>query len=140
MDRCQSSPTRQIEATADRALCYRWRDHHDISAARQLAGRYRWLVIELADSYRDSGLPTEDLTAEGSMGLMRAICRFDPDRGLGFATFGTWWVNTALQDFVRSSTEPRSSSASVLPPAPGRAAGWLSSVSEPSSCSGSFGS
>jgi hypothetical protein len=68
---------RQRAAAADAALGYRWRDQHDISAARQLAGRYRWLVAELADSYRDSGLPWQDLIAEGSVGLMRAICRFD---------------------------------------------------------------
>src|SRR5260221_9579304 len=98
-----SVATRRLKVAADRALGYRWRDRHDISAARELASRYRWLVVELADSYRDSGLPPEDLTAEGAVGLMRAICRFDPDRGVGFATFGTWWVNAALQDYVRTS-------------------------------------
>jgi RNA polymerase sigma-32 factor len=95
--------SRQRTAAADAALGYRWRDQHDISAARQLAGRYRWLVAELADSYRDSGLPWQDLIAEGSVGLMRAICRFDPDRGVGFATSGTWWVNATLQEYVRTS-------------------------------------
>ena len=117
MELCQSSDTtstlsryaratmapRSLEVTSDEALCQGWRDHHDISAARQLADRYRWLVVEVADSYRDSGLPAEDLAAEGSIGLMRAICRFDPDRGLAFATFGSWWVNAALQHYVRTS-------------------------------------
>ena len=92
------------EDTADETLCLRWRDRHDISAAHQLAKRHRRLVVELAEIYRPSGLPWNDLTGEGQLGLMRAICRFDPDRGVGFATYATWWVTVSLQSYVQKNS------------------------------------
>ena len=89
-----------LENPSDETLCRRWRDRHDISAARQLAKRHRRLVLELAEIYRPSGLPWDDLTGEGQLGLMRAICRFDPDQGVGFTTHATWRVIVTLQDYV----------------------------------------
>jgi DNA-binding winged helix-turn-helix (wHTH) protein len=89
-----------LENAADETLCHRWRDRHDISAARQLAKRYRRLVVQLAEIHRPSGLPWDDLTGEGQLGLMRALCRFDPDQGVGFATYATWWVAFTLQEYV----------------------------------------
>jgi DNA-directed RNA polymerase specialized sigma subunit len=85
---------------ADETLCRRWREGHDISAALQLAKRHRRIVLELAEIYRRSGLPWDDLTGEGQLGLMRAICRFDPDQGVGFAIYATWWVTVTLQAYV----------------------------------------
>ena len=69
-------------------------------AARQLAKRHKRLVLELAEIYRPSGLPWDDLTGEGQLGLMRAICRFDPDQHIGFATCAAWWVMVTLQEYV----------------------------------------
>ena len=93
-----------LENAADETLCVRWRDRHDISAAHQLAKRHRRLVVELAQIYRPSGLPWNDLTGEGHLGLMRAICRFDPDQGVGFATYATWWVTVSLQSYVQKNS------------------------------------
>jgi DNA-binding winged helix-turn-helix (wHTH) protein len=90
----------RLENAADETLCHRWRDHHDISAAHQLAKRYRRLVVRLAEIHRASGLPWDDLTGEGQLGLMRALCRFDPDQGVGFTTYATWWVAFTLQEYV----------------------------------------
>src|SRR5215469_2251977 len=92
------------ENAADETLCLRWRDRHDISAAHQLAKRHRRLIVELAEIYRPSGLPWNDLTGEGQLGLMRAICRFDPDQGVGFATYATWWVTVSLQSYVQKNS------------------------------------
>ena len=75
--RCTVQNSRE---NADETLCHRWRDRHDISAADQLAKRHWRLVAELAEIYRPSGLPWNDLIGEGQLGLMRAICRFDPDQ------------------------------------------------------------
>ena len=92
------------ENAADETLCLRWRDRHDISAAHQLAKRHRRLVVELAEIYRPSGLPWNDLIGEGQLGLMRAICRFDPDQGVGFATYAIWWVTVSLQSYVQKNS------------------------------------
>jgi RNA polymerase sigma-32 factor len=89
-----------LENAADQTLCRRWRDRHDISAAHQLAKRHRRLVLELAEIYRPSGLAWDDLTGEGQLGLMHAICRFDPDQGVRFATYATWCVTVSLHQYV----------------------------------------
>ena len=89
-----------LENAADEMLCRDWRDRHDISAAHQLAKRHRRLVVDLAEIHRASGLPWDDLTSEGQLGLMRALCRFDPDQGVGFTTYATWWVTVTLQKYV----------------------------------------
>lgn len=91
------------ENTAEETLCVRWRDRHDVSAAHQLAKRYRRLVAELAEIYRPSGLPWNDLIGEGQLGLMRAICRFDPDQGVGLATYATWWIIVSLQSYIQKN-------------------------------------
>jgi DNA-directed RNA polymerase sigma subunit (sigma70/sigma32) len=96
-----------IANAPDETLWRRWRDRHDISAASQLAKRHLLLVLELAEIYRPSGLPWDDLTGEGQLGLMRAICRFDPDQGVGFVTYATWWVIVTLHDYVlKNSPRP----------------------------------
>lgn len=85
---------------AEQALCYRWRDHHDIGAVQQLAGSHLRLIAKIARSFRGYGLPLEDLIGEGNVGMMKALCRFDPDRGVRFATYAVWWVRDAIQYYI----------------------------------------
>ena len=89
-----------LSADAEQALFFRWRDHHDIAAANQLIGSHLRLVAKIARAYRGYGLPLEDLIGEGHVGMMRALCRFDPDRGARFATYAVWWVRAAMQEFI----------------------------------------
>ena len=89
-----------LSAEAEDALCRRWSDHHDISAAHQLVGSHLRLVVKIARGYRGYGLPSEELISEGHVGLMRAVCRFDPDRGARFATYAIWWVRAAIQEYI----------------------------------------
>lgn len=89
-----------LGAELEQALCIRWRDNHDISAAHQLAGSHLRLVVRIVKGYRGYGLPSEELIGEGHVGLMRAICRFDPDRGVRFATYAIWWVRAAIQEYI----------------------------------------
>ncbi len=87
-------------AAAEQALFRGWRDRHDISMARQLASSHRHLVVKLAEAYGDHGFPAEDLIAEGHVGMMRAICRFDPDCGARFAPYATRWIQAAIQEYM----------------------------------------
>ncbi len=89
-----------LSAEAEDALCRRWSEHHDISAAHQLVGSHLRLVVKIARGYRGYGLPSAELISEGHVGLMRAICRFDPDRGARFATYAIWWVRAAIQEYI----------------------------------------
>jgi RNA polymerase primary sigma factor len=54
------------------------------------------LVVSVAKRYREMGVPFEDLIQEGNMGLMRAVERYDPDRGFRFSTYATWWIRQAV--------------------------------------------
>jgi RNA polymerase sigma-32 factor len=92
-------------ATIELALCQRWRDHHDISAARQLMGSARSLVVNIAMGYRAYGLATDELIGEGHVGLMHALCQFDPDSGVRFDTYAMWWIHaTILQYILRNAS------------------------------------
>jgi RNA polymerase sigma-32 factor len=97
----------------EQALCNLWRGHHDISAARQLAALHLHLVVNIAKDYCEYSLPTEGIIGEGCVGLMRAVCRFNPDRGIHFATYAAWWVRVAIQDYVRRKRVPIEIEAAV---------------------------
>ena len=90
-----------LSAETEHSLCRRWIDHHDIAAADQLVRSHLHLVVEIAMGYRGRGLPTEHLIGEGHVGLMRAVCRFDPDCGTRFATYAVWWVGAAIQQYIQ---------------------------------------
>ncbi|MBG71241.1 MAG: RNA polymerase subunit sigma [Roseibacillus sp.] len=55
------------------------------------------LVVKIAQDYANNGLPLVDLIAEGNIGLMTAVDRFDPDRGAKFSTYSAWWINQSIK-------------------------------------------
>ena len=72
----------------------------DERARQRLTEKNLRLVISVAKKYRGMGLPFEDLIQEGNLGLMKAIDKFDPDRGYRFSTYATWWIRQAVQRSV----------------------------------------
>jgi RNA polymerase sigma-32 factor len=81
-------------------LSRRWRDHGDRAAMRQLVGSHLRLVIKMARDFAGYGLPMADLIAEGNVGLMQAVEKFDPERGFRFNTYALWWIRAAMQGHV----------------------------------------
>jgi RNA polymerase sigma-32 factor len=89
-----------LERETEYDYARRWRDEGDEHALHELVRAYMRLVISTAARFRNYGLPMGDLVQEGSVGLMQAAARFDPERGVRFSTYATWWIRAAMQDYI----------------------------------------
>ena len=87
-----------LNVDEEQGLARRWRDTKDAAAGRQLLGSHLRLVIKIARGFGGYGMPLADVVAEGNIGLMRALDRFDPERGFRFATYAMWWIRAAMQE------------------------------------------
>jgi len=92
-----------LSADQESELVHAWRDNGNESALNDLIGSHLRLVIKIARRYRGYGLPMADLVGEGNIGLMQAARRFDPERAVRFATYATWWIRAAIQEYVLRS-------------------------------------
>lgn len=81
-------------------LAKAWREEGDERALHFLIRSYMRLVVAVAAKFRHYGLPMSDLVQEGSVGLMQAAARFEPEREIRFSTYATWWIRSAIQDFI----------------------------------------
>jgi len=84
-------------------LARRWRDHQDREAARMLVCANLYSVAAIAREYSHFGLQEMDLIQEGTIGLMHATRRFDPDRGFRLITYASWWIRAAMHDYILKS-------------------------------------
>lgn len=87
----------------EHALAVAWRERGDTGALERLVGSHLRLVIKIARGFAGYGLPLVDLVAEGNVGLMQAAQKFDPGRGFRFATYSTWWIRAAIQEYILHS-------------------------------------
>ena len=81
-------------------LARRLRDADDLDAARQLVLSHLRVVVSIARSYLGYGLPHADLIQEGSVGLMKAVKRFDPDRGVRLVSFAVHWIRAEIHEYI----------------------------------------
>ncbi|MBF0192675.1 MAG: RNA polymerase factor sigma-32 [Magnetococcales bacterium] len=78
-------------------------ERHDLQAAHRLVSSYLRYVVKIAKQYAGYGMRLMDLVQEGSLGLMRAVSKFNPYMGFRLATYAIWWIRVAIQDFILHS-------------------------------------
>jgi len=88
--------TAEEETRLARAL----RDDNDLEAARQLVMSHLRLVVSVARNYVGYGLPQPDLVQEGNIGLMKAVRRFDPERGVRLVSFALHWIRAEMHEYI----------------------------------------
>jgi RNA polymerase sigma-32 factor len=89
-----------LTAEQEVRLARSFRDKDDIEAARQLVLSHLRVVVAIARGYMGYGLPHGDLIQEGNIGLMKAVKRFDPDRGVRLVSFAIHWIKAEIHEFV----------------------------------------
>jgi RNA polymerase sigma-32 factor len=89
-----------LSVDEERALALRFRRDGDLEAARGLVLSHLRLVVALARGYLGYGLPHADLIQEGNIGLMKAVKRFDPDRGVRLVSFAIHWIKAEMHEYI----------------------------------------
>jgi RNA polymerase sigma-32 factor len=89
-----------LSAEEERSFALRFRDDGDLEAARALVLSHLRLVVALARGYLGYGLPHADLIQEGNIGLMKAVKRFDPDRGVRLVSFAIHWIKAEIHEYI----------------------------------------
>ena len=89
-----------LTAEQETALGRAWREREDIDAARQLVLSHLRLVVAVSRNYLGYGLPQADLIQEGNVGLMKAVRRFDPERGVRLVSFALHWIKAEMHEYI----------------------------------------
>jgi len=84
----------------EKDLARRFRREGDLDAARQLVVSHLRVVVAMARGYLGYGLPQADLIQEGNIGLMKAVKRFDPERGVRLVSFAVHWIRAEIHEFI----------------------------------------
>ena len=84
----------------ERSLALRLRDQNDMEAAKRLVTSHLRFVIRIARGYLGYGLPLPDLIQEGTVGLMKAVRRFEPDMGVRLVSFAVHWIRAEIHEYI----------------------------------------
>jgi len=89
-----------LSAEEELSLAVRFKKENDLEAARQLIVSHLRLVASIARGYMGYGLPQADLIQEGNIGLMKAVKRFDPERGVRLVSFAMHWIKAEIHEYI----------------------------------------
>lgn len=89
-----------LEKEEEYILAKRWQDIGDVRAKEKIIGSHLRLVSKIAQGYRGYGMPLLDLISEGHIGIMKALEKFDPEKGVRFSTYAMWWVKASMKEYV----------------------------------------
>ncbi len=89
-----------LSIAREQELARRLYEHDDLDAARELVLSHLRFVVHVSRSYEGYGLPQDDLIQEGNVGLMKAVNKFDPNRGVRLVTFAVHWIKAEMNEYV----------------------------------------
>jgi len=89
-----------ISREEEYSLAKRLRDQNDVDAAQSLITSNLRNVVRIAMDYDGYGLPVEDIIQEGTIGLMIAVKKYDPDKGYRLMTYAVWWIKAMIHDYI----------------------------------------
>ncbi len=92
-----------LSAEEEYQLAKRWQENKDQKALQKLVNSHLRLVAKIAHGYKGYGFPFSDLMSEGTVGIMQALDRFDPEKGFRLSTYATWWIHASIKEFVLKS-------------------------------------
>jgi RNA polymerase sigma-32 factor len=92
-----------LEPEEEYMLAKAWVDRGDSTAAHKLVTSHLRLAAKIAMGYRGYGLPQAEVISEANVGLMKAVKRFDPEKGFRLATYAMWWIRASIQEYVLRS-------------------------------------
>jgi RNA polymerase primary sigma factor len=104
LDRIKTTPL--LTAEQEKQLSRRIREHSDPIARQQMIQANLRLVVKIAKEYSSPGMTLNDLVAEGNLGLMRAVEDFDPEAGVRFSTYASWWIKQSIKRALINSGQP----------------------------------
>ena len=89
-----------LAAEEEYMLAKNWRDRGNLKSAEKLVTSHLRLVAKIAMGYRGYGLPVSELVSEGNIGLMKAVKKFEPEKGFRLATYAMWWIKASIQEYI----------------------------------------
>ncbi|MFZ9117119.1 MAG: RNA polymerase sigma factor RpoH [Paracoccaceae bacterium] len=92
-----------LEPEEEYMLAKRWVEEQDTEAAHKMATSHLRLAAKIAMGYRGYGLPQSEVISEANVGLMKAVKRFDPEKGFRLATYAMWWIRASIQEYILRS-------------------------------------
>ena len=92
-----------LDVEEEVALARKYQESGEAEAAHKLVTSHLRLVAKIAMQYRGYGLPLSDLISEGNLGLMKAVKKFDPERGFRLSTYAMWWIKASVTEYVLRS-------------------------------------
>jgi RNA polymerase sigma-32 factor len=92
-----------LSADEEKGLALRFRDEGDLQAAHTLITSNLRFVVKVAGEYRSYGMKMLDLIQEGNIGLMMAVRKFDPDKGVRLISYAVWWIRAYIQNHIISA-------------------------------------
>ena len=92
-----------LDVEEEVSLARKYQESGEAEAAHRLVTSHLRLVAKIAMQYRGYGLPLSDLISEGNLGLMKAVKKFDPERGFRLSTYAMWWIKASVTEYVLRS-------------------------------------